>query len=176
MNAINKGLIQLNHAARNTQKIDPSEVQNPLTRKALEKWNGLRGARRFPSRKDAAPRELSSLLRNIALVRVIHGGADFEFRVLGDAIIQSQTGLETGMTTCELDERYPGYGALFRRLYQLVCDSRAPQAYRGFYERTADKCSFYHESLLLPLGENDGVVDHILIVGVYAMDADKALA
>jgi hypothetical protein len=29
---------------------------------------------------------------------------------------------------------------------------------------------------MLPLGENDGVVDHILIVGVYAMDADKALA
>lgn len=176
MNASTEGLIKLNDAARKTQKIDPSEVQNALTRKALDKWNRLRRDRRFPSRKDAAPRELSSLLRNIALVRVLHGGADFEFRVLGDAIIQSQTGLQTGMTTNELEDRYPGYGMLFRNLYRLVCDTREPQAYRGFYERTADKCSFYHETLLLPLGEDDGVVDHILIVGVYAMDAEKTLA
>jgi hypothetical protein len=170
-----EGLIKLNDAARETQKINPSEVQNPLTRKALDKWNRLRGTRRFPSRRDAAPRELSSLLRNIALVRVIQGGADFEFRILGDAIIQSQTGLQAGMTVNELEEMYPGYGALFRTLYQLVCDTRDPHAYRGFYERTADKRSFFHESLMLPLGDDDGIVDHILIVGVYAMDADKAL-
>jgi hypothetical protein len=176
MTASTEGLIKLNDAARDTQKIDPSEVQNPLTRKALDKWNRLRGERRFPSRRDAQPRELSSLLRNISLVRVVQGGADFEFRVLGDAIIQSQTGLQTGMTTNELEDRYPGYGILFRNLYRLVCDTREPHAYRGFYERNADKRSFYHESLMLPLGENDGVVDHILIVGVYAMDADKALA
>ncbi|HVP83811.1 MAG TPA: PAS domain-containing protein [Rhizomicrobium sp.] len=175
MDSSPEGLIKLRDAARMTQKIDPSEVQNPLTRKALDKWNDLRGDRRFPSRKDAAPRELSSLLRNIALIRVMHGGADFEFRVLGDAIIQSQTGLQIGMTTNELDEAYPGYGALFRTLYQEICDTRAPQAYRGFYERAADRRSFYHESLLLPLGADDGVVDHILVVGVYAMDADKPL-
>ena len=85
MTASTEGLIKLNDAARDTQKIDPSEVQNPLTRKALDKWNRLRGDRRFPSRRDAAPRELSSLLRNIALVRVIQGGADFQFRIIGDA-------------------------------------------------------------------------------------------
>lgn len=107
MTASTEGLIKLNDAARDTQKIDPSEVQNPLTRKALDKWNRLRGERRFPSRRDAQPRELSSLLRNIALVRVVQGGADFEFRVLGDAIIQSQTGLQTGMTTNELKIAIP---------------------------------------------------------------------
>ncbi len=72
-----EGLIKLNDAARETQKINPSEVENPLARKALDKWNRLRGTRRFPSRADAAPRELGSLLRNIALVRVIEGGADY---------------------------------------------------------------------------------------------------
>jgi hypothetical protein len=176
MNSSTEGLIKLNDAARDTQAIDTSEVQNPLTRKALEKWNRLRGSRRFPSRKDTSPRELSSLLRNIALVRVIQGGAEFEFRILGDAVMQSQTGLQPGMTTADLDEIYPGYGALFRVLYQRICDARAPQAYRGIYERTADKRSFYHESLLLPLGADDGVVDHILIVAVYATDPEKALA
>jgi len=80
------------------------------------------------------------------------------------------------MTTCELDEIYPGYGSLLRLLYQIVCDTRAPQAYRGFYERTTDKCSFYHESLPPPPGTDEGVVDHILIVAAYATDADKMLA
>lgn len=176
MNSSAEGLIKLNDAARDTQGIAPSEVQNPLTRKAFDKWNRLRGPRRFPSRSDTSPRELSSLLRNIALVRVIQGGAEFEFRILGDAIMQSQGGLQPGMTTGDLDEIYPGYGALFRNLYQSVCDARAPQAYRGFYERNADKRSFYHESLLLPLGADDGVVDHILIVAVYATDPDTSLS
>jgi hypothetical protein len=176
MDSSTDGLTTLRDAARTTQKVEVSQVQNPLTRKALEKWNDLRGERRFPSRKDAAPRELSALLRNIALIRVVQGGADFEFRVLGDAIVQSQMGLEIGMTTSELDDRYPGYGALLRVLYQRICDARAPQAYRGFFERAADRRSFYHESLLLPLGADDGVVDHILVVGVFAMDAEKALA
>ena len=172
MNSSAEGLIKLNDAARNSHVIDPSEVQNPLTRKALEKWDRLRGMRRFPSRTDTSPRELSAFLRNIALVRVIQGGADFEFRILGDAIMQSQTRLHPGMTTGDLDEIRPGYGALFRSLYQSVCDVRAPQAYRGFYESGADKRSFYHETLFLPLGSDDGVVDHILVVGVYAIGAD----
>lgn len=176
MNSSRERLIKLHNTAHRTQKIDPSQVENPLTRKALEKWNSLRRGRRFPSRKDASPRELSSLLRNIALIRVVQGGADFQFRVLGDAIIQSQIGVKIGMTTTELDDQYPGYGALFRTLYQEICDTRAPHAYRGFYERTSDKCSFYHETLLLPLGDDDGVVDHILVVGVYAMDAAKVLS
>ncbi|HEY4124701.1 MAG TPA: PAS domain-containing protein [Rhizomicrobium sp.] len=175
MSTSREGLVKLSDDARTTQKIDPGELQNPLTRKALEKWNQLRGARRFPSREDTSPRELSPFLRNIALVRVIHGSAEFEFRILGDAIMQSQTGLQPGMTTGKLDEMYPGYGALFRTLYQMVCDTRAPQAYRGYYERTADQRSFYHESLFLPLGADDGVVDYILIVGVYAGEADKML-
>ncbi len=46
-----EGLIKLNDAARETQEINPSEVQNPLTRKAFDKWNRLRGTRRFPSRQ-----------------------------------------------------------------------------------------------------------------------------
>jgi len=77
-----EGLIKPNDAARDTQSIDPSEVQNPLTRKGLETWERLRDHRRFPSRKDMAPRELSLLLRNIALIRVIQAGAEFEFRIL----------------------------------------------------------------------------------------------
>jgi hypothetical protein len=95
--------------------------------------------------------------------------------VLRDAIIQSQAGLQIGITTSELDETYPGYGRMLRTIYQEICDSRSPQAYRGFYELKAKKSSFYHESILLPLGADDGVVDHILVVGVYAMDPDKPL-
>jgi hypothetical protein len=176
MDSSTEGLIKLKDAARDTQKIEPSEIQNPLTRKAFEKWDRLRGTRRFPSRTDAAPRELSLLLRNIALVRVIQGGAEFEFRIVGDALVQAQPGLRAGLTTPQLDEEVPGYGTALRLIYQDVCDSRRPEAYRGFYQRSADKISFYHETLLLPLGTSDGVVDHILVVGVYATAPNATLA
>jgi hypothetical protein len=167
--------IELDDTAHGSQKIDPSQVQNSVTRKAFEKWNRLRGHRRFPSRKDAAPRELSSLLRNIALIRVIQGGTEFEFRIMGDAIMQSQAGLQSGMTTADLDKLYPGHGSILHRLYREVCLTRAPQAYRGFCRCGNEECSLYHESLMLPLGADDGVVDHILFVAVHASNAGAML-
>jgi hypothetical protein len=175
MDRSTQALTKLNDAAPGTQKIDPTQVQNTVTRKAYEKWNRLRGQRRFPSRQDALPRELSSLLRNIALIRVIEGGAEFEFRITGDAIVQSQAGLQSGMTTADLDKIYPGHGSILHRVYRDVCLTRAPQAYRGFCRCGNEECSLYHESLMLPLGADDGVVDHILFVAVHASNAGAML-
>ncbi len=121
---------------------------------------------------DTSPRELSSLLRNIALVRVIQGGAEFEFRILGDAIMQSQTGLQARHDNQRSRRDVPGYGALFRVLYQLICDARAiHRPIAAFTSAPPISALSFTNPCCLPLGADDGVVDHILIVGVYAMDA-----
>jgi hypothetical protein len=51
----------------------------------------------------------------------------------------------------------------------------APGAYRGWYVREADRRSIYHESVVMPLGDDGQTVDHILVVGVYALQDGDAL-
>jgi hypothetical protein len=144
-----------------------------LLLKGLAIWRRQRGSRRFPARADMSPRQLASLLRNAVLVRVLNKGEDFEFRVVGDAIVIAQGASFQGKTTAQIEAALPGYGRMLKRVYGLVTASGEPSAYRGWFERGADGRAFFHESLVLPLGEDDAAADHLLILGVYAYKAEE---
>jgi hypothetical protein len=153
--------------------IPVAEVQNPQLLKGLELWRRQRGNERFPSRARMSPRLLAGLLRNTVLVRV--KGEDFEFRIVGDAIVTAQGASFQGMTTAEIDKIVPGYGRTLGKVYRHVCTTGEPSAYRGWFERGADGRAFFHESLVMPLGEDGKHVDHLLILGVYAYNDDLSL-
>jgi hypothetical protein len=153
-----------------TQRIALGELQNPVTRKGLEFWERLRGARAFPARGEISPRDMADMLRNAVLVKVLDGGNEFEFRIVGDAIVVAQGASFKGMTLVQIDEVLPGYGTMLRAVYRLVVDFQEALAFRGWFERRADNRAFFHESLVLPLGESEAEVDHILVIGVYAFD------
>jgi len=149
-----------------------AEVQNPLLLTGLALWRRQKGNDRFPSRAAMSPRLLAGLLRNTILVRVTDG--DFQFRIVGDAVVTAQGASYQGMTTRQIDAIVPGYGRMLGKVYRHISDAGEPSAYRGWFVRSADGRSFFHESIGLPLGEN-GNVDHLLIFGVYAYNHDQAL-
>jgi hypothetical protein len=151
------------------------EIENPLVQKALTIWDNARGARSMPSRADMSPRVMAGLLRNTVLVRVIGAGEEFEFRIVGDAIVQAQGASLQGMTMAQIDLVLPGYGSILHNAYANTWRKRAPCAYRGWYVREADGRTMFHESLVMPLGDDGETVDHILVVGVYAMQPGQAL-
>jgi hypothetical protein len=151
------------------------EITNPLVQKALNIWDAARGSRAMPSRADMSPRVMSGLLRNTVLVRVIGDGDEFEFRIVGDAIVMAQGASLQGMTMAEIDLVLPGYGSLLHNAYHHTWRKRAPFAYSGWYVREADGRSMFHESLVMPLGDDGEKVDHILVVGVYAMQPGQTL-
>lgn len=142
-------------------------LRDPLLRQALAVWNEQKGAARFPARDTMTPRAMAPFLRNIVLVRVIDGGKEYEFRIVGDAIVQVQGAAYQGMTLTEIDTQLPGYGQTLRAAYDELVASGEPRVYRGKVDRAPMKRAFAHESLLLPLG-TDAAVDHILVVGAYA--------
>ncbi|HEX7726107.1 MAG TPA: PAS domain-containing protein [Rhizomicrobium sp.] len=152
-----------------------SEIENPLIQKALDIWQNARGARSMPARADMSPRVMSGLLRNTVLVRVLGGGDDFEFRIVGDAIVQAQGASLQGMTMAQIDLVLPGYGTTLHSIYRSVYRRRVAYAYRGWYVRDADGRAMFHESLVMPLGDDGATVDHILVVGVYAMQPGQTL-
>ena len=45
---------------------------------------------RFPPRAEMSPRDMADMLRNTVLVRVLDGGEEFEFRIVGDAMVVAQ--------------------------------------------------------------------------------------
>jgi hypothetical protein len=161
--------------ARARQRIALPEIENPLVQKALDLWESARGEKPMPSRADMSPRVMSGLLRNTVLVRVIGDGAEFEFRIVGDAVVLAQGGASLqGMTMAQIDLVLPGYGSALHSAFLAAYHSRSPVAYRGWYIREADGHTMFHESLISPVSDNGETVDHIIAVGVYAMQADRA--
>jgi hypothetical protein len=128
-------------------------------------WNTLKGDRAFPSRNELVPAKMSKFLRNIVLVRVIGNGADYEFRVVGDAHVQAQGYNFRHMRLKEIEAKRLDFTT--RPTYEHVRVTATPFAVRGWIGRHVRHVRFsYHETAFLPLGEN-GVVDHILIVSAY---------
>jgi len=152
-----------------------SEIENPLIQKALDIWENARGSRTMPSRAAMSPRTMAGLLRNAALVRVIGAGEEFELRIVGDVVVQAQGASLQGMTTAEIDLVLPDYGSALRSIYRSAYRMRAPVAFRGWFVREADGHAMFHESLMMPLGEDGQPPDHLLGVGVYAMQPGQIL-
>lgn len=151
------------------------EIENPLVQKALAIWENARGSRSMPSRADMSPRVMSGLLRNTVLVRVIGAGDEFEFRIVGDAIVQAQGSSLQGMTMAQIDLVLPGYGSTLHNVYFNAYKKRIACAYSGWYVREADGRAMFHESLVMPLGDDGETADHIMVVGVYAMQPGQTL-
>jgi hypothetical protein len=157
-----------------TTRVDTSDIQNAQLRKAFELWTKLKGERPFPARSEISPRDLVDFLRHIVLVRVLDGGNEFQFRIVGDAIVLAQGHTFQGLTTAEIELQLPGYGKMVKRAYQRVYADRKPLLLRGWFEHASTKRAFLHETLGLPLGPDPETVDHILVVAVYAFSHDKA--
>ncbi len=95
----------------------------------------LRGTRKFPSRADFAPVNLKRLLRHVSLLRVIDGGADYGFRIVGEVQVQAYGENFRGMKLSEVGERHPKFAEALKILYDGVRMGGAAFGYRGWIGR-----------------------------------------
>lgn len=145
-----------------------SEVDNPILQQGLVYWRSLAGDRAFPSRGDITPRGLVGLLRNTKLLRVIDGGKDYEFRIVGDAFVLAHGFSFQGKRQSEIAVLLPNYTATIKAVYDRVVAKAEPVAMRGWVARGVRKAEhIYAEGIYLPLGQDEKTVDHILAFAVY---------
>ena len=157
------------------QRIPLQDMGSPILHQAVALWRKLAGDRKYPPREVMTVRNLRSLLRNITLVRVIDGGRDFEYRVVGDANVMAHGVSFQGKRWSDLEARAPGKWAAVKPIYDSVVQTGEPVATRGWIERCMRNNEFvYCEYVHLPLGSEEGVVDHILAVAVYAAHGTPA--
>ena len=138
-------------------------------------WRKLCAGRRFPDKADIEPRELSFLLGNVILVKVLDDGADYEYRIVGEALVPGFSGNFAGRRLSHIVAETPKFGLALRMLYEMVRTSGNPLGYRGWVGQDMKGAEFsYHENALLPFGSEPDEVDHLLIVSVIVpWDAAK---
>ena len=148
--------------------ISLSDIDSPTLQLGITYWRDLCGDRKFPSRADVTPRGLGQLLRNTMLLRVIEGGKDFEYRIVGDAYAVAHGFSFQGLRLTQIREISAEYTDMVRPVYDFVVRDAEPVAVRGWVARGGLKTeSIYAECVYLPLGPNEKTVDHILAFSVY---------
>lgn len=143
-------------------------------RRGLEIWNQLRGSRRFPARADLTPRRIAEIMPYMSMATVIDGGADFENRFVGDAVVRAHNVSIVHRRFSDVARDMPVLmGGLMPLFRQVVAEGK-PLAYRG---RTGHDMTLVvytdFEGLLLPLGERDDIVDHIVYVGCCSLKVER---
>jgi len=155
------------HSSGRILSID--QVENESLRAVVAFWKGARNGRRFPPRTAITPRGLGRLLRHVTLVRAIDGGADYEYRIVGDVQVQAFGENFRNMKLSEVARHHPKFAEGMKIFFDGVRMGRDPFGYRGWIGRDMPDTRFsYHELVYLPLGDNDEQVDHILVAGIYS--------
>lgn len=153
---------------RTSRHISLDEVDNAVLLDGIALWKSLCAGKKYPSRSAVTPRAIKLLLRHTMLVRVIDGGADYDYRIVGDAYVMAHGTSFQGRKWSELRIVSPGFQKAIKGVYDRVVQDGAPVATRGWIERGAGSSGHvYSEYVFLPLGEETTGVDHILIFAVY---------
>ena len=155
------------HAPRDAEVLSVDVAINPFVKMGATYWRSLCGQRRFPARSDLTLRGTAPFLPYSVIIAVIGGGADFEYRYVGESQRQAFKASFKGLRLTQIEAVVPQLGGVLRAAYQQVRARGEPFLIRGRIDHEpADSRLLYHESAFLPLGVSDAAVDHILIVGV----------
>jgi len=140
-----------------------------LVRTGISYWRSLKRDQRFPGRASLVSCLSPQMRTNMLLVVVLDGGADYQYREVGEELTKAFDEDFTGRRLSDIIQTAPRFGLGLRMLYEMVRASGDPLGYRGWVGNDMRGAAFvYHENAVLPLGEDD-VVDHILIVTALVM-------
>jgi hypothetical protein len=146
-------------------------VENAITRTAASYWTALKGNRVLPARAQLAPRDMRAILSNVVLLRVVDDGRDYEYRIAGQAFVWAYSAPFGGLFLSDVEAANPEHGERMRALYEHVRSTAAPIGLQGWIGRNLPQARFiYHETVLLPFGDDSARVDHILIASFFVPD------
>ncbi len=140
-----------------------SRVRSPDLIALHRYWSEKSAGRTMPARADFDPVDMAALLPYLFLVDVAANasGPLFRYRLIGTAIVALLGRDSTGKGVDETlhGDKTPG----IRRLFTLVCDTRAPVAIKGHIFFIRDRSWVFVEGLLLPLSANGADVNMIMV-------------
>ncbi len=143
-------------------------IENAITRTALDYWRMLRRGRKMPSRAELSPRDMRAILHNVVLIRVIDGGRDYEYRIVGGVFAWAYDVNFQGMYLTQIEAAAPEHGERMRKLYEHVRFHGEALGLYGWVGREVKDSPFvYYESVVLPFGDDGVTVDHLLVASFH---------
>lgn len=149
------------YASFSDTMLPPGAAKHARLKSALALWDAKRGSRPYPARGDIAPRELAPFLANVTLWR--SWGEDYEYRIVGDAVVAAYGHNMTGRLVSELMCVNRDVGERLKRTLDRAAQGAA--VLNEGWITTNEGRLVGHEMIFLPLG--DETVDHILGVSVH---------
>ncbi|HET6619177.1 MAG TPA: PAS domain-containing protein [Dongiaceae bacterium] len=146
---------------------DPDFIADchPRVRAIYRYWDSKRNGRQMPRRSDLDPLEIPRFLPDICLIDVVPDARRYVYRLIGTNEVAMRGRDPTGLA---VGEGYFGTSAQSVFLnYDGVARSRAPRVDRD-PSITSDDRFIQHESIFLPLSDDGGTVNMILVFTVYA--------
>jgi hypothetical protein len=142
------------------------QIRRPMLRRLYAYWDDKRGDREFPGRSDIDPLDMRFALGNISLIDVLYDTLRFRYRLHG-SIIAERLGVDmTGRFVDEIAE--PDRRAFVEENFRTVVMTRQPLAHSG--QRMLDRRPWNFDSIILPLGLDDGVINMLLVCVEYHDD------
>lgn len=149
------------------------EAESRTIKRAVAYWDDLRAGRRFPARSQVTLRGLGRLAKNAALVRVIDGGADYEFRFVGHEPTAAIGINLQGRRMSEPQVESVMSANFRRRLYDHVVRTAMPWLFKSrMVNHIGLRLPVCSETAFLPLGAEEHTVDHLLGFTVFCSKAD----
>ncbi len=141
-------------------------IEDGRLRRLLDYWEGRRGSRTMPARRDIDPVEIGFALGYILLIDVRHDPLRFRFRLVGTHTPRRQGIDLTGVWLDDLP--LPEVRAAMQASYAEVVAARAPS--RVVRDEVRDDLRLRWEVLRLPLAADGETVD-MLMIGVIERPA-----
>lgn len=141
------------------------DVLDPLLRQGIDYWNSLRGSRAFPARDQIVLRAIASLLSRTVLIKVIDGGRDFEYVVVGDDVGRAYSAPLIHRRISDIAKEMPTTIGFWGGVYRRICQEKKPVAV-SLQAGIDGEARFSDGTVVcLPLGETDAAVDHMITFG-----------
>lgn len=140
-----------------------SDILSTITDDNLQRlyqyWNGKRGERRFPARRDIDPLDFAYVLGWVTLVDITYNPTTrFRFRLYGSELAH-RIGLDLTGTYAD---QHPNreFGTMLQRSWQEVVDRGEPIC--SHYDRIVDNRKQPWEALRMPMSADGKTIDMLL--------------
>jgi hypothetical protein len=146
--------------------IQASELNSGIVRAAFEYWNGKRTGGAPPDRDSFDPLEVPRLLPHLMWKDVRRDPWDFRYRVVGTVVREHSRDNWTGKWMSEVKGQ--GDGSTVFRVMRWVSERGEPAIFRPPYVGPHKEFK-YCEAAVLPWGDQDGLVDRVLVAVDFLM-------
>lgn len=140
-------------------------VEDPLLLRGIGYWKSLRGPRAFPAREEIVPRAIAPLLSRTVIIRVVDGGTDFEYVIVGDEVERAYKAPLIHRRISDIAREMPNTIGFWDGVYRDVCRTHQPVYVRLIAGHDGETHFSDGQVVLLPLGISDERVDHMITFG-----------